>query len=339
MCYIFSCFAWGIDFVQRLVSFFLSCLLAIAICFGLTVAIVTGIAYGYNYSMAEWLTFTRNDITVYMRRGAFSKFIKPQLNPAGNPNPPGPFGRSGLRRVGGNEEELFNGTANDYEDHRPPAESKPLADTWLKTQDTRKYAEILTRYNPNKRAEVQNVQNAQDLVPIQSMQQNQQLLNQQLLNQQQLNQQLLSRQQSIQEPPREQIIPLLSPMQEPPGGYRPSPDTPVISIMPNPMIPTVSWRSGSSEIMMRNFQPIQDHTSRSRHTDMPENLFPAPDKNLDSVSIIGLKDQAKESSEAKQRDDFHKSYVPMRVWGTTARAVIADEPEDVDEDNVVYKPV
>lgn len=37
-------------------------------------------------------------------------------------------------------------------------------------------------------------------------------------------------------------------------------------------------------------------------------------------------------------DQFH-SYVPMRVWGTTARAVIADEPEDVDEDNVVYKPV
>lgn len=49
--------------------------------------------------------FPGNDITVYMRRGAFSKFIKPQLNPAGNPNPPGPFGRSGLRRVGGNEEE------------------------------------------------------------------------------------------------------------------------------------------------------------------------------------------------------------------------------------------
>ncbi|XP_022814067.1 uncharacterized protein LOC111347910 [Spodoptera litura] len=323
MCYIFSCFAWGIDFIQRLISFFLSFLLCITICFGLSVSVVTGIAYGYNYSMAEWLTFTRHDVTVYMRRGRFSPFTNLELKPATQPNP--------LRRAGGNEEDLFNGTANDYEDHRPPAESKPLADTWLKTQDTRKYAEILTRYNPNKRAEAQN---GATLVPIQSIQQNQQL--QQPPSRQELSRESSSREQR----PQEQIIPLLSPMQDQPGSlYRPSPDTPVISIMPNPMIPTVSWRSGSSEIMMRNFQPIQDHTSRSRHTDMPENLFPAPDKSIDSVSIIGLKDQAKESSDAKQRDDFHKSYVPMRVWGTTAKAVIADEPEDVDEDNVVYKPV
>lgn len=72
MCYIFSCFAWGLDFLQRLISFFLSCLLAIAICCGLSVAVVSGIAYGYNYSMAEYITFTRSDITVFMRRGAFS---------------------------------------------------------------------------------------------------------------------------------------------------------------------------------------------------------------------------------------------------------------------------
>ncbi|KAF9421179.1 hypothetical protein HW555_002891 [Spodoptera exigua] len=320
MCYIFSCFAWGLDFLQRLISFFLSCLLAIAICCGLSVAVVSGIAYGYNYSMAEYITFTRSDITVFMRRGAFSNAASLAPIDMG-------LKEKKPRRSGGNEEDLFNGTASDYEDHKPPAESKPLADTWLKTQDTRKYAEILTRYNPNKRAEVQSGP-AREVVPIQSVQQ---------------NQQPVIREPPIQEPSpqeqsyRDQIIPV----QGQPGAihYRPSPDTPVISIMPNPMIPTVSWRSGSSEIMMRNFQPVQDHTSGSKHTEMPENLFPIPDKSLDSVSIIGLKDQAKESSNANQRDDFHKSYVPMRVWGTTARAVIADEPEDVDEDNVVYKPV
>lgn len=35
----------------------------------------------------------------------------------------------------------------DYEEP-PPAVGKPLSDTWMKSQDTRKYAEMLTKYSP-----------------------------------------------------------------------------------------------------------------------------------------------------------------------------------------------
>ncbi|XP_026739354.1 uncharacterized protein LOC113502152 [Trichoplusia ni] len=287
MCYICSCFAWGLDLVQRLITFGLACILSCAIFFGLTIAIIAGIAYGYNYSMAEFITFTRSDVTVFMRRGQFGD--KPDLGQR-------------FRRTG--EEDLFTSNAtNDYEDQRPRSESKPLADTWLKSQDTRKYAEILTRYSPRKG----------DMLE----------------------------QPGVQEPTR--VLPTDSnegEQEQTEGRYRPT-ESSIISIVPNPLIPTVSWRSGSSEIMMRNFKPMQDFTSINRGTELPDTLFPPVDQDgSKSINIINPKEMAKGSVDDKLRDDFHKSYVPMRVWGTTTRPVISDEVnDDVDEDNIVYKPV
>uniref|UniRef100_A0A2A4JDA1 Uncharacterized protein n=1 Tax=Heliothis virescens TaxID=7102 RepID=A0A2A4JDA1_HELVI len=196
----------------------------------------------------------------------------------------------------------FNGNiTTDYEDQKPPPDSKPLADTWLKTQDTRKYAEILTRYKPNQKAES------------------------------------VEREPEPQEPPPKE--PLVQVVPPGPIRFRPTPETPVISIIPNPMIPTMAWRSGSSEIVMRNFQPLHDFTTGKKFTNLPESLFPTRDTGPKPIPILSPKEQAKESVDDKLRDEFHKSYVPMRVWGTTSRAVIPDEAEDVDEDSIVYKPV
>lgn len=59
----------------RLITFGLACILSCAIFFGLTIAIIAGIAYGYNYSMAEFITFTRTYILPYKRykRNQYSK--------------------------------------------------------------------------------------------------------------------------------------------------------------------------------------------------------------------------------------------------------------------------
>ncbi|XP_021185529.3 uncharacterized protein LOC110372853 [Helicoverpa armigera] len=291
MCYICSCVAWGLDLLQRVITFGLTCILSCAVCFGLAIAIIAGVAYGYNYSMAEFITFQRSDVTVFMRRGQF--YDKPEIS-------------SRYRRTG-DEDDLFGtNITTDYEDSKPPAQSKPLADTWLKTQDTRKYAEILTRYNPQKRQEAESA---------------------------------LAREMETQESEPVKEPPIQAQAQPAAVRFRPTPESPVISIIPNPMIPTMAWRSGSSEIVMRNFQPLHDFTTAKKFTNMPENLFPTRVTGPKSIPILSPKEQAKESADDKLRDEFHKSYVPMRVWGTTARAVIPDDPDDVDEDAIVYKPV
>ncbi|KAJ8722197.1 hypothetical protein PYW08_004599 [Mythimna loreyi] len=262
MCYLCSCFAWLLDFIQRLITFGLACILCGAVIFGMAIATIAGIAYGYNYSMAEFITFTRSDVTVFMRRGQFYDKAYPNLR------------RSGT-------DDLFStNSSTDYEDQKPPEEGKQLADTWLKTQDTRKYAQVLTRYNSEK---------ADDQL-----------------------EEPIAVQESPTEKPREIYLNL-------------SPAASKISILPNPVIPTVSWRSGSSQIMMRNFQPLQEFTTLHNH--------------LRPISILNPKEAAKEYGSLKSRDDNRANYVELRKWGTTARAIVSDEPDDIDEDNIVYKPV
>ncbi|KAJ8731243.1 hypothetical protein PYW07_004407 [Mythimna separata] len=264
MCYLCSCFAWLLDFIQRLITFGLACILCGAVIFGLTIATVAGIAYGYNYSIAEFITFTRSDVTVFMRRGQFYDKSYPNLR------------RSGTQ-------DLFStNTSTDYEDQKTPVKGKQLADTWLKSQDTRKYAQVLTRYNSEK----------------------------------------------VEAPPEEpsavRQLPTEMPTREVYLKPSPLPAVP-ISIVPNPLIPTVTWRSGSSQIMMRNFQPLQEYTTVNNH--------------LRPISILSPKETAKEYGNLKFRDDNRSKYIESREWGTTARAVISDEPDYVDEDNIVYKPV
>lgn len=58
---------------------------------------------------------------------------------------------------------VFSGNRSlDYED---ASQGQPLADTWLQSQDTRKYAEKLTKYSPAKRTE--NFEDRpQDFIPV-----------------------------------------------------------------------------------------------------------------------------------------------------------------------------
>lgn len=42
----------------RVLTFCLACILSGVITLALIIAIAAGVAYGYNYSMAEYLTFT-----------------------------------------------------------------------------------------------------------------------------------------------------------------------------------------------------------------------------------------------------------------------------------------
>ncbi|XP_031766260.1 uncharacterized protein LOC113517940 [Galleria mellonella] len=131
MCYICSCFTWTLDLIQRIITFCLTCFLAFSVCCGITIAIVAGIAYGYNYSMAEFLTFTRSDVTVYMRRGQF--YDAPEV-------------RSKSRRAG-DEKNLFSTKIADHVENKPPStDTKLLSKTSVKTEDIRKYAEKLTKY-------------------------------------------------------------------------------------------------------------------------------------------------------------------------------------------------
>ncbi|KAJ2949218.1 hypothetical protein O0L34_g6166 [Tuta absoluta] len=78
MCCIFSCFAWALDIVQRAVTLVLACLMACFICIAVFAAMAAGAAYGYNYFMAEYLTFARDNTTLYLGGG---KKVEVILNP------------------------------------------------------------------------------------------------------------------------------------------------------------------------------------------------------------------------------------------------------------------
>ncbi|XP_004932238.1 uncharacterized protein LOC101739614 [Bombyx mori] len=135
MCYICNCFAWTLDLIQRAITFALACLMAFAVCFGLTIAIVAGIAYGYNYSMAEFLTFTRTNVSVFMRRGQF--LDTPDL-----------FGKN--RRMGNHDDAFSTNITNDYQDENRRSDSRSLSDSWNAAEETRRYAEKLTKYAAEK---------------------------------------------------------------------------------------------------------------------------------------------------------------------------------------------
>ncbi|CAG5045067.1 unnamed protein product [Parnassius apollo] len=136
MCYICNCLAWSLDIVQRAITFCLTCVLICIICIGLTICIIAGVAYGYNYSLAEFITFTRSDVTVYMRRGQMND--RPDL------------AQFGQRRMNDESETIAN-VSTDYQDNEPSSGEKiPLSDTWVKSQDARKYAERLTKFSDTK---------------------------------------------------------------------------------------------------------------------------------------------------------------------------------------------
>ncbi|XP_050351145.1 uncharacterized protein LOC126773928 [Nymphalis io] len=131
MCYVCNCFGWTLDLFQRALTFCLSCWLAYAVCCGLLIASMAGIAYGYNYCVAEFVTFTRNDVKVYMRRGQFND--KPSIFQP-------------KRRMGDDEDDFPINLIDDYKQEVQSNDEAAMSNKWMQDQDTRKYAERLTKY-------------------------------------------------------------------------------------------------------------------------------------------------------------------------------------------------
>ncbi|CAH0669466.1 unnamed protein product [Chilo suppressalis] len=295
MCYIFNCFGWTLDLIQRFITFFLACWLAYAVGLGLAVALTAGIAYGYNYSLAEFLTFTRSDVTVYMRRGQF--YDRPDS-------------ARGFRRAADEESEQQEVTSNegiDYQELRKDSEDKkpaPLGDSWQKAQDTRKYAERLIKYEhkPMRRIEMSD----------QAVQA-----------------------QEFTEP--ETMSTTISSMELAPAYYMPSTSmltpliykvTTVISITPNLLLPTALFQSGSSQIVMRNFKPVEVIENTPRTTPVAEqNAYGDSDKvgNMDLI----------ESPDNYEPSHFKNLALPISQYVQRARPTISQlssESKDANED-------
>ncbi|KAL4716692.1 hypothetical protein ACJJTC_004811 [Scirpophaga incertulas] len=141
MCYIFSCFGWLLDLIQRIITFFLACWLSCAVSLLLLVAAIAGVVYGYNYSIAEFVTFKRSDVTLYFKRGHF--YEHPDMRPE-------IFRRSDNSGFAGDS--LYSAQSNppilESEEPHQSFDNKPapLSDSWRKVEDSRKYAERLQEY-------------------------------------------------------------------------------------------------------------------------------------------------------------------------------------------------
>ncbi|XP_022116904.2 uncharacterized protein LOC110994527 [Pieris rapae] len=252
MCYICGCFAWSLDLIQRILTFFLSCWLMVAVCCGLMIAVLAGVAYGYNYCIAEFVTLTQADVRVYMRRGQF--YDQPDLKSTNN------------RRMGDSENISYNLTS-DYQDY--VNKDEPLSQKWSKGQDNRIYAEKLTKYSESRRKEPVN---------------------------------------------KEMLY----------YKFTTAP-TRRISITPNPIFSTTIWHSGSSEIIMRQFEPINDINSKSEENSSNEDIETTQSISPDIKIIV---EDSPKSNEQKMRD-----------WKPSPRPVVHDYLTEVDEDSIVYKAV
>ncbi|KAJ0176513.1 hypothetical protein K1T71_007692 [Dendrolimus kikuchii] len=255
MCYFCHCFGWTLDLIQRAITFALACCLGLAVCFGLAMAVVAGIAYGYNYCMAEFITFTRSDVTVFMRRGQFPE--KPHDTLLRN-----------SRRSDDSIDYFSQNISTDYDEmtDNNKTNNKPLSDFWMKNQETKNYAEKLTKYSL--------IHKTQESRPVQPAT----------------------------------------------FGYYvlTSPSPRIISVIPHLMQPTTLLQSGSSQILMREFQPDDISQVQTYNT-------------IRSVEIA-------DATLPRSRNTMPQ--IPMRHWGTSEGLVIADYPlDEQDDDSIIYKPV
>ncbi|CAF4932377.1 unnamed protein product [Pieris macdunnoughi] len=105
MCCIFTCCGWMIDLIQRLWTFTMSCCISSAVCCTLVTASMSGVALGYNYSLAEYIDLKETNVSVYLKRGVFDDDIADDMD----------WRRSGHMPVKGhiNDENLITGPADD----------------------------------------------------------------------------------------------------------------------------------------------------------------------------------------------------------------------------------
>ncbi|XP_063826081.1 uncharacterized protein LOC135075592 [Ostrinia nubilalis] len=80
MCCIFTCCGWMIDLIQRLWTFTMSCCISSAVCCALVTASMSGIALGYNYSLAEYIDLKETNVSVYLKRGVFDDEIADDMD-------------------------------------------------------------------------------------------------------------------------------------------------------------------------------------------------------------------------------------------------------------------
>ncbi|KAJ2949219.1 hypothetical protein O0L34_g6167 [Tuta absoluta] len=80
MCCIFTCCGWMIDLVQRAWVFFMSCCISAAVCCAVITASMSGVALGYNYSLAEYMELKETNVSVYLKRGVFDDEVVDEMD-------------------------------------------------------------------------------------------------------------------------------------------------------------------------------------------------------------------------------------------------------------------
>ncbi|XP_045772473.1 uncharacterized protein LOC123872307 [Maniola jurtina] len=271
MCYICSCFTWTLDLLQRILTFFLSCWLACSVCCGLGIAIIAGVAYGYNYCLAESIIHMRPDVRVYMRRGQF--YDKPDM--------------LFHHRIGDDDD--------DYQQEFSPGDGS-LAKHWEKDQFTKKYAEKLTIYSNRKKEQNDKYRQQED------------------------DSDSLQWKKGQDTPRRSSEKTFISAdYQVPESNFYYKPRTPPVrrvSILPNPIIPTTVIQSGSSEIVMRIFEPVS-------------NIVPEPSNEVDEyddksswVIDKGIDSRIKPPEEIESRTKAFSPSIRMRLEDSPTRKLV-----------------
>ncbi|XP_052753193.1 uncharacterized protein LOC128201166 [Galleria mellonella] len=107
MCCIFTCCGWVIDLVQRLWTFTMSCCISSAVCCVIVTASLSGVALGYNYSLAEYIDLKETNVSVYLKRGVFDDEVVDDMDwrRSGHMPMAGHIGESNLRNGAPEDEE------------------------------------------------------------------------------------------------------------------------------------------------------------------------------------------------------------------------------------------
>ncbi|XP_059052104.1 uncharacterized protein LOC131846738 [Achroia grisella] len=129
MCCIFTCCGWMIDLLQRLWTFTMSCCISSAVCCVIITASLSGVALGYNYSLAEYIDLKETNVSVYLKRGVFDDEIADDMD----------WRRSGHMPVAGHigEANLRTGAPEDEEATLPSG--RRLDDSVFQSDEQNRY--------------------------------------------------------------------------------------------------------------------------------------------------------------------------------------------------------
>ncbi|XP_072948832.1 uncharacterized protein [Epargyreus clarus] len=129
MCCIFTCCGWMIDLVQRLWTFTMACCISSAVCCALVTASMSGIALGYNYSLAEYIDLKETNVSVYLKRGIFDDEIGDDMD----------WRRSGHQPVAGHIGEANLRTGAPEDESSSIRSGRRLDDSIYESEDRNKF--------------------------------------------------------------------------------------------------------------------------------------------------------------------------------------------------------